>query len=101
MWYEHAERNAIYNAARVGVPLKGCRMYTNGLSCADCARAVIQTGITEVVIDDVWGMSGAQWQESLICAEAMFNEAGVKVMRWSGKLLGIQKFRGGEVIDGV
>src|SRR5678816_3286831 len=24
---EHAERNAIYNAARVGIPLEGCTLY--------------------------------------------------------------------------
>ena len=26
-WFEHAERNAIYNAARIGVSTKGCTMY--------------------------------------------------------------------------
>lgn len=48
---EHAERNAIYNAARVGIPLKGCTMYLNWwpTPCADCARAVIQSGIIAVV----------------------------------------------------
>ena len=26
-WFEHAERNAIYNAARIGVSTKGCTIY--------------------------------------------------------------------------
>ena len=30
MWTEHAERNAIYNAARIGVALENCRMYCRG-----------------------------------------------------------------------
>src|SRR3990167_7197511 len=37
-WFEHAERNAIYNATLNGVSLKGCKIYTNGVPCMDCAR---------------------------------------------------------------
>lgn len=46
---EHAERNAIYNAARVGIPTKGCTAYIPFLPCPDCARAIIQAGIIRVV----------------------------------------------------
>jgi dCMP deaminase len=53
-WYEHAERNAIYNAARAGVATGGCTMYVaGGPPCADCARAVIQAGIVEVVAESL------------------------------------------------
>lgn len=27
LWFEHAERNAIYNAARMGTPLNGTTLY--------------------------------------------------------------------------
>jgi dCMP deaminase len=47
-WFEHAERNAIYNAARVGMPLEDCRLYVSLFPCADCARAMIQAGIVSV-----------------------------------------------------
>jgi dCMP deaminase len=47
-WFEHAERNAIYNAARVGTSLESCRLYVSLFPCADCARAVIQAGIVSV-----------------------------------------------------
>ena len=54
-WYEHAERNAIYNAARVGgAPLAGSIMYTQGLPCADCMRGIIQAGISHVVTHKEW-----------------------------------------------
>ena len=53
-WYEHAERNAIYNAGRMGVPIIGCKMYTNGTPCMDCGRAIIQSGIKEVIVDKNW-----------------------------------------------
>jgi len=51
-WFCHAERNAIFNAARVGVALKGCTLYVNGIPCADCARAIIQSGIKQVIVDN-------------------------------------------------
>lgn len=47
-WTEHAERNAIYNAARCGIATKGCSIVVNGPPCNDCARAIIQAGITKV-----------------------------------------------------
>jgi dCMP deaminase len=46
---EHGERNAIYNAARMGAKLEGCSLYVLGPPCADCARAIIQSGIIEVI----------------------------------------------------
>jgi dCMP deaminase len=51
-WFEHAERNAIYNAARVGVPLEGCTLYVQFTPCCDCMRAIIQSGIIDVYIRD-------------------------------------------------
>lgn len=61
MWFEHAERNAIYNAVRTGTRLEGSRIYINYFPCADCARAAIQTGIVEIctyepnMLDPVFG----------------------------------------------
>jgi len=47
-WAEHSERNAIYLAARNGVPLEGCSIYVTWMPCAECARAIIQSGIKTV-----------------------------------------------------
>jgi dCMP deaminase len=48
-YFEHGERNAIYNAARVGTPINNSTIYiTSGLPCADCARAIINSGIKKV-----------------------------------------------------
>lgn len=48
---EHAERNAVYNAARNGHATEGAWAYMNwsplGL-CTDCARALIQAGVKRV-----------------------------------------------------
>ncbi len=48
-WYEHAECNAIFNAARVGIAMKGCTAYVTGTPCPKCVRAFIQAGITQIV----------------------------------------------------
>jgi len=45
---EHAERNAIYNAARVGTPTLGCFAFVSLAPCVGCARALVQAGIEEV-----------------------------------------------------
>lgn len=47
-WTEHAERNCIYNATRIGVSLDGCALYCTHFPCADCARGVIQSGISSL-----------------------------------------------------
>jgi dCMP deaminase len=83
LWMEHAERNAIYNAARCGTPLEGCTLYVEIMPCMDCARAIVQAGIREVII------SGARmsqytsdyYDEHFRNVEVLFKEAGVKVRR--------------------
>jgi dCMP deaminase len=51
---EHAERNAIFNAARIGVKTEGCWAFMNFMPtpCADCARALIQAGIVKIIGSD-------------------------------------------------
>jgi len=61
-WTEHAERNAIYNAARMGVPLRGTRIYVPYLPCCDCMRAIIQSGIESIIIGS--GVLQKHWVES-------------------------------------
>jgi len=78
---EHAERNAIYNAAQRGIALRDSVIYIYSekgyYPCAPCARGIIQSGIKEVVMGfairgdtDVYN-----WAPSL----RMFKAAGVKV----------------------
>lgn len=75
-WFEHAERNAIYNAARVGTPLAGCTIYINRFPCADCARAIIQSGITAIVCPPKPEHDGAL-DHSFDVSEIMLREAEV------------------------
>ena len=63
VWMEHAERNAIFAAARHGRALAGATIASTFFPCIDCARAIVQSGIARLVspepaLDDpVWGVS--------------------------------------------
>lgn len=83
-WIEHAERNAIYNAARVGIPLGGCTLYLNWLSCMDCARAIIQSGIVRVVVDrqEHELKRSPKWEHDFARAIVLYREAGTKLDWW-------------------
>jgi dCMP deaminase len=43
----HAELNAILN--NIGMDLKGCKIYTALFPCNECSKAIIQSGIMEVI----------------------------------------------------
>jgi dCMP deaminase len=43
----HAELNAILN--NIGMDLKGCKIYTALFPCNECTKAIIQSGIKEVI----------------------------------------------------
>lgn len=43
----HAELNAILN--NIGMDLRNCKIYTALFPCNECTKAIIQSGITEVV----------------------------------------------------
>lgn len=79
LWMEHAERNAIYNAARSGASTEGCTIYVQIMPCMDCARAIVQAGLREVVIsrDRMAGYSSEQYDEHFRNVETLFTEAGI------------------------
>ena len=98
-WFAHAERNAIYNAARVGIPTCNCIMYTNGTPCCDCAFGIINSGIKKVVIDKEWdNKNSGKWEEHAKRTKIMFDEAGVEIRYWEGDLFSINKYRDGGTI---
>jgi dCMP deaminase len=78
LWMEHAERNAIYFSARVGTPLAGCRMYVSWFPCMDCARAIVQAGITALIAREP-DLSDPQWGDEFQRSLQLLNETGVTV----------------------
>lgn len=94
-YVEHAERNAIYAAARQGISTLKTIMYCPWFACADCARGIIECGISEVV-----GHNAAihktrpDWQKSIDAALDMLCEAGVKLRFVEGHLGHMIRFDG-------
>jgi len=82
-WTEHAERNAIYNAARTGARLLESSMYVTMAPCPECARAIIQAGIRRVFLEskcfDGSDPRQAAWLETWPVVLEMFKEARVAV----------------------
>ena len=77
-WIGHAERNAIYDAAKRGIKLEGTKMYCSYFPCADCARGIIQSGISELYTTEP-DLKHEKWGESWTCALEMFKESGVQI----------------------
>lgn len=73
----HCEVNAILNA---GQSVNGCTLYTWPFgSCGDCAKFVVQAGITRVVYPAIPAELRERWKESCDRAAAMFGECGVVI----------------------
>jgi dCMP deaminase len=88
---EHAERNSIYAAARLGVTTAGLAMVCPWQPCTDCARAVIQAGVTTLVTHQSMNdRTPESWAESIATARGMLAEAGVNVIDVSGPVNGPQ-----------
>jgi dCMP deaminase len=77
----HAEFNAILNT-RNGSALKGCKLYVTLFPCNECAKAIIQSGITEIIYaDDKYADS-----VTTIASKKMLTMAGVKIRAYEGKI---------------
>jgi dCMP deaminase len=67
----HAELNAILN--NIGMDLHGCKIYTALFPCNECAKAIIQSGIAEVVyLSDKYAGT-----ETAKASRLMLDKAGV------------------------
>ncbi|HBS10394.1 MAG TPA: cytidine deaminase [Firmicutes bacterium] len=76
----HAEFNAILNT-RNGSYLKGCRIYVTLFPCNECAKAIIQTGIKEVIyLSDKYSE-----QLSSRASRKLLELAGVKITKYNGR----------------
>lgn len=72
----HAELNAILN--REGGSLKGTTVYTTLFPCNECTKAIIQSGIKEVVyLEDKYGDT-----DSIVAAKKMMDMAGVSYRQY-------------------
>jgi dCMP deaminase len=79
IWLEHAERSALFEAARRGIATNGATLLSTYFPCTDCARALIQSGVKTLMTprpeydDPVWG-------ESFRTSAALLAEGAVDVV---------------------
>ena len=78
----HAEANAILNAAKNGTKVEGSTLYVTFPPCSQCASAVIQAGVAQVVCPDP-ALAPERWRSNFVAANNLFYEAGVKVLYYS------------------
>lgn len=76
---EHAERNAIYNCAKNGISTQNCILYTTNYPCADCTRAIIQSGISEIITLHPSQDFLSRWKEEIHHSSIMLNEVGISI----------------------
>lgn len=82
----HAEMNAILNAARIGVRLKGLTLYLTatddsgqvwgGPPCTRCTVEIIQAGIVEIVSRPIKPVP-SRWHDDIAFAGTLLGEAGI------------------------
>lgn len=76
----HAELNAILNSNH---DLRNSKIYVTLFPCNECAKAVIQSGIKEVIyLSDKYENTN-----STIASKKMLNMAGIKLTKYHGKIL--------------
>ncbi len=98
---EHAERRAIYKAAKLGIPLEGASLYCTWAACVDCARAIVESGITRLVrhyppLDD----ATERWLESVTLGDQIMKAGGVEIVDILGPIPNTPSIlRGGELFD--
>jgi len=88
---EHAERWAIYQAARFGRATEGATMYAPWFACADCARAIACAGIEKVVGHQApFDRTPERWLKSIEIGNTILDEAGVIREYYDGPIGGVE-----------
>ena len=84
----HAELNAILNFKGSNMDLEGASLYVTLFPCNECAKAIIQTGIRNVI----YGSDKYADAPSTIASKRMFSSAGVSYRRYepSGRKVEIE-----------
>src|SRR3989338_1390528 len=66
----HAEENAVYNSNN---STQGCKVYCTLFPCNECAKTIIQNGVTEVIFES----DKYHDVDSFVAARRLFDAAGV------------------------
>ena len=81
----HAEKNAIFNAAKNGSTTEGSTAYVTWPPCSQCASALIQAGVAKVVCPNP-NTAPERWRANFQIANELLYEAGVTVLYFGDSL---------------
>jgi dCMP deaminase len=79
----HAELNAILNANK---DLTGSTLYVTMFPCNECAKAIVQCGIQEVV----YISEKHRYEPSGMASNKMLMKAGIKIRKYTGRVPAIE-----------
>jgi len=83
--FEHAERRVLYKSVANKLDVAGLQMYGTWIGCSECARAIIQFGISRVVtFRRIVQMTPARWKPSVVNGLEMLRDSGIQVIGWEG-----------------
>ena len=74
----HAEENAVYNANN---STKNCKIYCTLFPCNECAKTLIQNGITEVIYEN----DKYHDVDAFVAARRMFDAARIKCRQYTSE----------------
>ena len=77
----HAEANAILNAAKNGASTDGSTAYVTFPPCSNCASALIQAGVAEVICPHP-DQAPERWMKSFALGSQLLYEAGVQTLHY-------------------
>lgn len=98
-YVEHAERHVLYRAARAGIKTEDATLYCPWFACADCARAIILSGVTRVVGHSKPRLlTPPRWQETIKIADDMFRETDIEIVLLDD-VLDVRFMFNGEFLD--
>lgn len=80
----HAEMNALVQAARIGVPVKGATLYCTTSPCAWCARSIVNAGVVRVVREGAYAdpVAASVFAESNVPVIEMKRSEPAAAGRW-------------------
>jgi dCMP deaminase len=91
IFMEHAERNALYRCCQSVITTKGCHAYVTLPPCVECARGLIQSGITQVIAHkemlDLYAPDKDMPRRiSIDAGWKLLTEAKIDCSMWSGQV---------------
>lgn len=82
---EHAERDAIYQAAKRGVEVEGSIMVCPWAACSDCARAIIGSGVSALIVHrQRYLLTDKRWIDQVNEALNWIQASGIFLFEYDG-----------------